>query len=384
MEEYLFRYGSHGNMDIVDSEGSYLIGKNGKKYLDFVMGWCVGNVGWNKKAIMGAVRSFKGPTYVSPYYKYDKWDILAKKLVDLMPDKNYTCFRATGGTEAVELALKIAKAYNHREKFIAFKSAYHGQSFACMSLVAIHEHENNFGPFPDSYIHLEAENWEKTTEKAVNTIKKGDVCAFISEPIICNLGVIMPPKSFFEEVYKTCKETDTVFIADEVASGFGRTGKWFAFEHYNLKPDIVTIAKGFSSGYGAIGAAIATKEVAESMRFDFSNYSSFGWLPIETETAIANIGYMEKNNLVKKSEESGKYLMKKLSEFCEPEGRGLCVGFNTKNENIREECLNDGLIISTTAVRNSRIYKNRVMLFPALDVSKKEIDEAVNIIKKHF
>lgn len=374
MTEYLFRDLLSFPLDVVNAKGSYIFDKNGKTYLDFIMGWCVGNAGWNKSQIMKAIRSFKGPNYVMPIYNYERWDVLAKKLVDLMPKKNATCFRATGGTEAVEIALKISRAFNRREKFIAFKDAYHGQSFTCMSLVDLHP--DKFGPYPDNFIRINADKWEETTEFVVKQIKQENVCAFISEPIICALGVIVPPKSFFDEVQKACKETNTAFIMDEVATGFGRTGKWLGFEHYNLKPDIVTIAKGFSSGYGALGATIATPEIADSMHFNFSNYSTFGWHPLSIEAAIANMDYIKKNNLVEKSNSGGKYLTKKLSEFCKPEGKGLCIGFDCKNKNIELECFKENLLVT--------YYNNRVLLFPALDVGKKEMNSAVEILRRNF
>lgn len=376
MTEYLFRDSPPYPIEVVGAEGSYLIDKNGKKYLDFMMGWCVGNAGWNKKLLMDAIKSFKGPTYVAPTYRYRRWEELAEVLVSLLPEKEGACFRATGGTEAVEIALKIARVYNQRKKFIAFKDAYHGQSFACMGLVGLEQHDKKFGPFPDQYIRLDASNWNKATENAVHAIRKKDVAAFVSEPIICNLGVIVPPSSFFEVIREVCTETDTLFIMDEVATGFGRTGKWFGFEHHKLEPDVITIAKGFSSGYAAIGATIAKPEIAESMRFDFSNYSTFGWHPLSVECALANIDYIKKNELVERSELSGKYLAGRLSEFCKPEGKGLCIGFDVKNKEIETKCRDDGLIISTLG--------SRITLFPSLDVDKKQINQAVEIIKKHY
>lgn len=374
MPEYLFRDEPALPIDVVGAKDSYLFDKSGRKYLDFIMGWCVGNSGWNKRQIINAVKSFNGPVYVMPPYNYSRWDVLAKKLVDLMPDKKGSCFRATGGTEAVEIALKISRAFNKREKFIAFRDAYHGQSFACMSLVGLHK--DKFGPFPDFYINIDAGDWEKTTDFVVKKIKEENVCAFISEPIICAFGVIVPPKSFFDAVQEACKETNTVFIMDEVATGFGRTGKWFGFEHYKLKPDIITIAKGFSSGYGVLGATIAIPEVAESMRFNFSNYSTFGWHPVATESAIANIDFMRKNGLIEKSRKSGDYLMKQLSEFSSPEGKGLCVGFDCQNKNMEMDCFNDGLLVS--------YINKRLVLFPALDIKKQDIDKGISIIKKNF
>lgn len=372
MKEYLFRDQPPYAIDVVDAVGSYLVDRAGRKYLDFIMGWCVGNAGWNKEEILKNVAAFHGPVYVMPTLKYARWDVLAEKLVNLMPGKRGACFRATGGTEAVELALKISRAFNKRKKFIAFRDAYHGQSFACMGLVNLHS--DVFGPYSDDFVRIDARDWERTTEEAVKKIRQEDVAAFIAEPILCNLGVIVPPQSFFDAVQEACKETNTVFVMDEVASGFGRTGKWFGFEHYKLRPDVVTMAKGLSSGYGALGATVATPEVAESMRFGFSNYSTFGWHPLSTEAAIANIEYMKKHALVEKSAESGRYLMKKLAEFCKVEGKGLCVGVDCTNKNIEQECLRDGLLVSHV--------NGRLVLFPALDVSKEEMDAAVEIVRK--
>ncbi len=186
----------------------------------------------------------------------------------------------------------------------------------------------------------------------------------------------MPPKSFFASVVEACKETDTLFICDEVATGFGRTGKWFGFEHYNLNPDIITIAKGFSSGYAAIGATIAKSNIAESMRFDFSNYSTFGWHPLSVEVAISNIDYLIKEKLVERANISGQYLMKKLSDFCEPEGKGLCIGIAEKTKGTDLRCLKEGLILTS--------LEGRIALFPPLDVSKEEINKAVEIISKQY
>ena len=368
MIEPLFR-DSAPDIEITRAEGNYIFDGKGRKYLDFMMGWCVGNAGWNKKTLMKAINSFRGPVYVNPTSKYKRWEILAKKLVSLMPGKDYTCLRATGGTESVELALKTSIAYNRRKKFIAFNGAYHGQSLACLSLVGTHE--DKFGPYPET-VRLSTE-WQSAKDNAIRAIKKGDISAFISEPILCNLGVLVPPQDFFKEIQEACNDTDTVFIMDEVATGFGRTGKMFGFEHCKLKPDIVTIAKGFSSDYAAIGSTIVSGKVAESMRFDFSNYSTFGWHPVSVECALANMDYLKK--LIGPSAKSGRLLSEQLSEFCQPEGKGLCIGFEEKNSKIVSECLGAGLIVC--------LMGNRLVLYPALDVGKTEIEKACAIIQRY-
>ncbi len=374
--EFLFRDAPPLPLDVVDSEGHYLIDRDGRRYLDFTVGWCVGNVGWKKRELLDSIRNFGGPEYVMPTYQYRRWETLAERLVSLLPHTDYSCFKATGGTEAVEIALKTSKSFNRREKFLAFRGAYHGQSFACMGLVGLPDHESHFGPFSPNFLRLEAGNWKAATERAVGLIEKGDVCAFISEPIICNLGILVPPRSFFERVQKACRASSTVFISDEVATGFGRTGKMFGFEHHGVEPDIVTVAKGFSSGYGAIGAAVARREIAESMRFDFSNYSTFGWHPLATEAALANMDYIERNRLVDASAKSGAYLSKRLSEFCRPEGRGLCLGFAQKKGGSDARCLSEGLLVAIT--------ENRFTLFPPLDIGRGEMDRAVEIIRRNY
>ena len=376
MKEYLFRDVGPYALEVVDSKGVYLIDKSGDKYLDLLAGWCVGNSGWKNTEILNQLKKFNGPTYVMMDFQYARWEVLAKKLVKLMPNDKYVCFKATGGTESVEIAMKIARAHTKRKKFIAFKEAYHGQSLAALSLVKISEHEKHFGKLFEDYLQVNTNDWDKTTKEVVELISNGDIAAFISEPIILNLGVIIPPKSFFDEVTKACKKNGTLLIMDEVASGFGRTGKMFGFEHFDIVPDIVTIAKGTSGGYGGIGATIVKDEIAESMRFEFSNYSTYGWHPLSVEAAIANIDYIQENNLIKKSEKSGEYFMKKLSEFSKPEGKGLCIGIPCKNKNITSDCFSDKVIIG--------YYFDRILICPSLEISEKEIDGAISIIKKHF
>ncbi|MFA6269207.1 MAG: aminotransferase class III-fold pyridoxal phosphate-dependent enzyme [archaeon] len=223
-ESFLFRDSPPLPIEVVSSKGNYLFDKNGKKYLDFTMGWCVGNAGWGKKEIRAAVKKFTGPEYVSPTYQYARWEVLAEKLVSLLPSKDYTCFKATGGTEAVEVALKTAKAFNHRNKFIAFKEAYHGQSFACMSLVKLADHEKHFGPFSENFIQINAGDWEKTTQTTVELIEKKNICAFICEPIICNLGVVVPPKSFFQRCTKFVKKLILFLLLTKLLLGLGELG----------------------------------------------------------------------------------------------------------------------------------------------------------------
>lgn len=367
---FLFRDRPAYPIQVADQKGSFVIDPQGKKLLDFMSGWSIGQGGWKNPELLNAIQQFNGPSYVPPDFQYKPWEQLAEALVKRMPNNHYTCFKATGGTEAVEIALKTAKAFNGRNQFIAFKDAYHGQSLTELALGGLHEKQ--FGPYPDNYIRLSTD-WKTAKQQALEAIEKQTVCAFISEPIICNLGIVVPPKGFLEDIRKACTQTDTVFIMDEVMTGFGRTGKWFGFEHFDLKPDIVAIAKGFSSGHAVIAATITAQKIAKAMEFDFSNYSSFGWHPLSVAVALANIEYIQQNKLVEKAEKDGAYLSKQLEPIAKTEGKGLCLSFPTTNPRLEEQCLEKGLILP--------YFRNRALMLPPLTVTKTELDQSVQIIQ---
>ena len=360
------------DLEVIKTADSKITTKNGTKYLDFEGGWCVGNVGWNKKQLIDAMKNYVGPVYISPDYKSERREELAEKLTDLT-SKNYTCFMATGGTEAVEIALKTAKAYNKKEKFLAFKNAYHGHSLNCFALTG--RHADKFGAHDKSFTQVEFQNWDKTKADVISAISKGDVCAFVTEPILTHLGVLIPPRDFFTDIYKVCKENDTVFIADEVATGFGRCGKWFAYQNYDFQPDIIASSKGITSGHAVLGTTMVTHEVAESMKFDYSTYSTFGWHPISVEVALANIEYFKKNKIIENSKQTSIYLLQKLNEFTKAHGIGMSICLDGKYEKLAEKCRKDGLIISNAGKQPA--------LYPALNITKEDIDKALQILKKH-
>jgi len=292
--KFLGRDGNPRNLEVVRSKGNYIYAARGRKYLDFSVGWCVGNVGWGVKEILKEVKKFIGPDYVSPGYLYKPWAELAELLAKMTPGKLTKSFRATGGTEAVEIALQAAMSYTKRHKFISIEGSYHGHSIGAMSVGSSDFRSWYKNLLPDCYKITPPLNAE-TAQKIEKMLGNRDIAAFICEPTICNLGVLIPTKEFFTIVQKACKKYGTLFIADEVATGFGRTGKMFASEHYNLQPDIMCLAKGLTGGFGALGTAIMTEEVAKSMEFSFSFYSTFGWHPLNVQAAIANLKYLLKN-----------------------------------------------------------------------------------------
>ena len=370
-------------VEIVGAKGSFLYGPRGKKYIDFLMGWNVGNVGWNIEEINEKIRKFRGPNYVNPSYLYKPWIKLAEILAKVTPGKLTRSFRATGGTEAVEIALQAAMAHTKRYKFISIEGSYHGHSIGAMSIGSSEFRKYYKNLLPGCYKIRPPLNAE-AGRKVENILKKGNIAAFISEPIICNLGVLIPDKEFFEIVQKACRKYGTLLIIDEVATGFGRTGKLFASEHYNLEPDIICLGKGLTGGYGALGAAVMTKEVAKSMEFNFSIYSTFGWHPLNVEAALANIKFILKNKLWENATKMGKYFEERLKAIkfkypAEIRIKGLAIGVEFEKKGYASQ-------IVKRAMRKMLLFSDLgpyiFTLFPALNIDKKIADNGLKILEK--
>lgn len=384
-KKYMGREGSPRPLIVTKTDGSYVYDEKDNRYIDFFMGWCVGNIGWNVAEVVEEIKKFSGPTYVSPGYYYQDWVKLAELLAKITPGNLVKSFRATGGTEAVEIALQASMTHTKRHKFISIEGSYHGHSIGAMSIGS--------SDFRKWYKNLLFHCYKikppldaKAAQKVEELLKKGDIAAYISEPIICNLGVEIPEKKFFDIVQVACKKYGTLFIADEVATGFGRTGKLFASEHYNLQPDIMCLAKGLSGGFGALGATIMTEEVAKSFEFDFSFYSTFGWHPLNVRVAIANLQYLLKNEnqLLKNAQKASQYIEQRLKKmkFRDPAQirvKGLAIGVTFSNVNyptsIISRCMEKGLLLANASGSD-------IIIFPALDIDEKILKEGLDILEQ--
>lgn len=381
---YLGRDTAATPIEIAHEEGSYLIDSSGKKYIDFQVGWNVGNLGWNQKEIVNQIKKFDGPNYVDPFYLYKPWADLAELLAKITPGKLTKSFRATGGTEAVEIAIQAAMKHTNRSKFISIAEGYHGHSIGAMSLGLSDFRKWYKNLLPDCY-KVELPLDKKAAKKVETVLSKGDIAAFISEPIIINLGVEIPDKEFFEIVYKACKKYGTAFISDEVATGFGRTGKLFASEHYGLEPDIMCFGKALTGGYGAMGATIMTKEVAGSFEFPFSFYSTFGWHPLNVHAALTNLKFLlkRKKAILDNVNKMSRYFEGRLNKmrFKNPDKikiKGLAIGLWFEKEGygtkLVNRCIDKGLIIST-------LDTHHVTIFPALNIDFKTAKKGLDILE---
>ena len=372
-------------LQVASTNGSTLTDSRGRKYIDFVMGWCVGNFGWRPAAIARAIERFKGPDYVYPGYSYAPWTELARLLASLAPRPLTTCFRATGGSEAVDLALQAAMIHTGRRGFLSLEGSYHGNSLAGLSIGASdnREHMRNLLPHCAKIAPpLDATALRRVEQR----LKRRDVAAVVMEPISINLGVLIPEKDAIRRVRDLCRRYGTVFIADEVACGFGRTGRLFACEHFDLEPDLLCVAKAMTGGLAPIGAVIATAPIATSMEEnDGTFYSTYGWHPRSVAAAIATLRDLKANRrrLLAGVAEMSEYFRVRLLQlaFDRPAAvriQGLAIGIDVGEEDyadaINEKCRRNGLLVSTEG--------SAVLLLPSLTIDKRTAARGLDILAR--
>jgi adenosylmethionine-8-amino-7-oxononanoate aminotransferase len=377
-----------GSEDIIIShaENSFLFAQDGRKYIDFTMGWCVGNLGWGSQELPTKTNNTKRPVYVLPKYQYGPWTALAKMLADIIPgdDLNYSV-RTTGGTESIEAAMQMAIVHTGRTKFLSIEGSYHGNSIGALSIGSSENKKTYKGLLPDCH-KIEPPLDRKAADKVEKRLKRKDIAAFIMEPIIMNLAVTIPEPEFMERVADLCRHYDTLFVIDEVATGFGRTGKLFGFEHYQINPDILCLAKAITGGHAGLGATVTTAKIAKSLKQKkFSFYSTYGWHPLAVDAAIANIAYMSnhKEKLLSHVQEMNAFFTSSLQEMkfkkkIELRSKGLAIAVNVSQskyaESIRKKCQDEGLLMTA--------QDENLVLFPALNIDKKTARNGLQILEQ--
>jgi len=371
-------------LQIRKAAGSFVFDENGKKYIDFVMGWGAGNLGWGNNHLTQRVRSFRGPDYVHPDYSYKAWSELAQLLVSITPGKLAKCFRATGGSEAIDIALQAAMIHTEREKFLSLEGSYHGNTLGALSVGASvyrKQYKNLLRYCSKIRLPLNV----AALEEIKSHLRKRDVAAFIMEPVGINLGMLIPQQSFMIELQRMCKKYKTLLIMDEVTTGFGRTGKLFASELFNLKPDMLCLGKAITGGVAALGATITTRAVAESMEKIGNFQSAYGWHPLSVQAAIGNVRYYidRGKKLLRNVVEVSDYFRTRLSylPFKQPVAlriQGLAIGIDVGDEQyasqLQSRCRKRGLLIATEG--------SLLLLLPALNVERSTVDKALNILEK--
>ncbi|MEH6470648.1 MAG: aminotransferase [Halopseudomonas sp.] len=415
-------------MVIVKGEGMRVWDAKGNEYLDAVSGavWTV-NVGYGRTEIADAVRD---QLVTLNYFAQTAGNVpaalFAEKLIDKMPGMSRVYY-SNSGSEANEKAWKIVrqiaeKKYGGKKYKVLYRERdYHGTTITALSATGQYERKGQYGPFTPGFVEVPhcceyRSQWGDVDDygiRAANEIEKvilaegpETVGALCLEPITAGGGVIEPPQGYWDRVQEICKQYDILLHIDEVVCGLGRTGKWFGYQHYGVKPDMVTMAKGVASGYAAISCTVTTEAVFEAFKEDddarmgyFRDISTFGGCTAGPAAALVNMEIIERENLLENVTHMGEYLMGRLNDLKtkydvigDVRGKGLFAGFElvkdrTTKEPVDEslpiaigaDCMKQGVIIGRTN-RSFKEFNNTICLSPALIATQADIDTIVDAI----
>jgi adenosylmethionine-8-amino-7-oxononanoate aminotransferase len=330
---------------IVRGDGCYLEDSNGKRYLDALAGLFSVNIGYGYGEEIGeaaAAQMRELPFYTNWGYAHPRAIELASEVASLTPGDLNRLFFVSGGSEAVESAWKLARQYYaargepRRWKAISRNIAYHGTTMGALSINGIPALRTPFEPLVPEVLHVrntnryhrppqetEAQFTAMLLEELDQTIEAtgpDTVCMLIMEPVQNAGGAFTPPEGYWRGVREICDRYDILLCADEVITGFGRVGAWFGSERYDIRPDLMTIAKGLSSSYAAIGALVASDRVMEPFMQDTSMYShgiTFGGHPVMSAIALKNIEIMKRDRIVEHVAETQDQFRQTLSQLLE-------------------------------------------------------------------
>ncbi len=365
-------FGTYARQDVVlvRGAGAKVWDSDGKEYLDFVAGIAVNNVGHCHPRVVEAIRQEANTLiHTSNLYYTEKQVLLAEELKKLTGmSKAFFC---NSGAESVEAALKLTRRATGKSKIVAAERSFHGRTLGALGATYKAIYREPFRPLNEAafvpYNNIEA-------MKAAVT---KDTAAVILEPVQGEAGVYVPDPDYLRAARQICDDYSALLIFDEVQTGFGRTGKWFGKDHSGVQPDMITLAKALAGGL-PMGAMLGSENVSEAFQKG-DHGSTFAGGSLISAAALATIGAIKEEKLVKRSEEMGAYLRSRLKKL-EPQeirGQGLMVGLDLDADckNIVEKALGKGLLVNSTGEHTLR-------LIPPLVVTKDQIDRVVDIIEE--
>ncbi|MBR1647210.1 MAG: aspartate aminotransferase family protein [Selenomonadaceae bacterium] len=390
----------------VRGEMQYLFDTTGKKYLDCYAGVSVINCGHcNPFITERMIEQIKTLQHVCNIYLTENFVNLAERLAEVTPGDLQKSFFCSTGTEANEGSLLLASIYTHSSEFIALQSGLHGRTKLTMSLTGIGMWRTdtnpvggiNFAPNPYCYRCPLGKNPETCDlacadkiETIIQTATSGRIAALIAEPIQGNAGIVVPPKGYFKRVKEILSKYGALLIADEVQTGFARTGKMFAIENFDVTPDIMSVAKALGNGQ-PISAFISTKKIADT--YTRPGASTLGGNPVSSTAGLAVLDYIAEKNLMSNAKARGEQLMtglkllqKKFPIIGDVRGIGLMVGAEFVHADkspafkeldaLLEELKNRGFIVGKNGVG-----RNVLAFQPPLVITEKDIDDVLNAIE---
>ena len=364
-------------------KGSFIYANNGKKYLDFCQGIAVNSLGHANPHLINAIsKQAKKLWHVSNAFEIPEGERLAKRLTQ-KTFAEYVIFQ-NSGTEATEAAIKVARRYFYsigkpkKNRILCIKNSFHGRTIAAIFASGSKKMTQGFGSKVPGFDHFKFGDF-KSLEKSITK----NTAAIMIETIMGEGGIKVHSNLFLKKLRKICSQKKILLIFDEVQCGIGRTGKFFAYEYSNVKPDIVPIAKGIGGGF-PIGAVLMNKKVASGM-IPGTHGSTFGGNPLAMSVGNAVLDKIFKKDFMKNVQKISKYFHSQLNLIKddypkiikEVRGVGLLIGLQLYNDQTKFiKKLEDNKLLTIRAAENV------IRIFPPLIVKKKEIDLAIKIIKK--
>jgi predicted acetylornithine/succinylornithine family transaminase len=372
--------GNYGRLPrvITRGEGNYLFDLEGNKILDLFPGWAVSGIGHCHPKVVEAIRKQAGQLLHidNTFYTLEQG-----RLAQLLSERAFggKCFFCNSGAEANEAALKLARRHTagkKKYKYITAERSFHGRTFGAVTATGQPKYHEGFMPLLAGFEYVPFNDIDALT-KAFSE----EVCGVLLEPIQGEGGVNEATAEYLQTVRDLCDEYGALMILDEVQTGMGRTGRWFGYQHYEIVPDIITLAKALGGGV-AIGAMMARPEIAASL-VPGTHASTFGGNPLACAAGIATIEAIEEEKLLDNAIRMGQYAVKKLNELKQKypvihglRGKGLMIGIELTQPGgeIVSKCLEKGLRINCT--------QNNILRFmPSMTISREQIDQAISILR---
>lgn len=388
--ESIYGARNYDPLDVVINKGKgiWVWDVEGKKYLDFLSAYSSVNMGHcHPRIVKALIEQAKQLTITSRAFRNDQWPLFTKEICDLTGYEMVLAMNS--GAEAVETALKAARMWGYQKKgipedqaeIIVCSNNFHGRTITIVGFSSDALYKNDFGPFTPGFIEIPFGDAEAFA-KAITP----NTAAFLMEPIQAEGGIVIPPEGYMRETKAICEENNVLFIADEIQTGLGRTGKLFAYDHESIKPDILTIGKSLGGGCYAISAVLSRRDVLDVFT-PGTHGSTFGANPLACAVARESIRVLQEEGLIENSAEQGKYFLKKLTSLKskhikEVRGKGLLIGIELRSEaggarRFCEALKNEGMLCKDT-------HTNVIRFSPPLPIKQKDLSWAFKRVKKVF